>query len=147
METELARLFWENKAKEEAVQSRYWLSMMKYYGIIFTNRHFLVLCCFALFSLVLPYTYQSTVVMPVNHILFHCQNSSYYYFAFLDQSLKLQHGRGKCSVFILDTSESMSGEGLRQMKEALLCILNGMSLLLFIWTIVLWHSKLYINDL
>lgn len=61
METELARHFWENKAKEEAVQN---------------------------------------------------------------QILKLQHGQGICSVFILDTSESMSGEGLRQMKEALICILN-----------------------
>lgn len=91
-----------------------------------TNRHFLVLCCFALFSLVLSHRYQSTVVMPENHISFHCQNSPYYNFAFLDQSLRLQHGRGICSVFILDTSESMSGEGLRQMKEALFCILNGM---------------------
>lgn len=61
METEFARHFWENKAKEEAVQN---------------------------------------------------------------QILKLQHGRGICSVFILDTSESMSGEGLRQMKEALIYILN-----------------------
>ncbi|XP_022329660.2 uncharacterized protein LOC111128368 [Crassostrea virginica] len=37
---------------------------------------------------------------------------------------KHQHGRGICSVFILDTSESMEGEGHRQMKKAFLDILN-----------------------
>nr|XP_022329659.1 uncharacterized protein LOC111128367 [Crassostrea virginica] len=31
---------------------------------------------------------------------------------------KHKHGTGICSVFILDTSESMAGEGLRQMKQA-----------------------------
>lgn len=37
---------------------------------------------------------------------------------------KHQHGTGICSVFILDTSESMTGEGVRQMKTAFLDILN-----------------------
>lgn len=43
----------------------------------------------------------------------------------IDSNRKHQHGRGICSVFILDTSESMEGEGLRQMKKAFLDILNG----------------------
>lgn len=43
----------------------------------------------------------------------------------IDNNRKHQHGRGICSVFILDTSESMEGEGLRQMKKAFLDILNG----------------------
>ncbi|XP_065933650.1 uncharacterized protein [Magallana gigas] len=37
---------------------------------------------------------------------------------------KYQQGNGICSVFILDTSESMTGEGVRQMKTAFLDILN-----------------------
>lgn len=122
---------------------------MNHYGIIFTNLHVFVLLCFVLFCfLIQSHEYQSTVVMLRNHILFHGLNSSYYNFAFLDQILKLQHGRGICSVFILDTSESMSGEGLRQMKEALICILNGMFqqlfgiliILLYIWTIISQYS-------
>ncbi|XP_065928366.1 uncharacterized protein [Magallana gigas] len=35
-----------------------------------------------------------------------------------------QHGKGICSVFILDTSESMAGEGGREMKMAMSAILN-----------------------
>lgn len=45
---------------------------------------------------------------------------------FVDIQRKFQHGTGICSVFILDTSESMAGEGVRQMKTAFLDILNGM---------------------
>uniref|UniRef100_A0A8W8LHZ3 MIB/HERC2 domain-containing protein n=1 Tax=Magallana gigas TaxID=29159 RepID=A0A8W8LHZ3_MAGGI len=37
---------------------------------------------------------------------------------------KHQHGTGICSVFILDTSESKAGEGVRQLKTAFLDILN-----------------------
>lgn len=42
-----------------------------------------------------------------------------------DIQRKRQHGKGICSVFILDTSESMAGEGGRQMKMAMSAILNG----------------------
>lgn len=44
---------------------------------------------------------------------------------FEDIKRKHQHGTGICSVFILDTSESMAGEGGRQMKMAMSAILNG----------------------
>ncbi|XP_061168999.1 uncharacterized protein LOC133178274 [Saccostrea echinata] len=37
---------------------------------------------------------------------------------------KHQHGRGICTVFILDTSESMKGEGFSQMKEVFFDIIN-----------------------
>lgn len=42
-----------------------------------------------------------------------------------DSKRRRQHGKGICSVFILDTSESMAGEGGRQMKMAMSDILNG----------------------
>lgn len=38
---------------------------------------------------------------------------------------KLQHGNGICSAFVLDTSETMAGEGFRQMKKAVFDILDG----------------------
>ncbi|XP_061168822.1 uncharacterized protein LOC133178072 [Saccostrea echinata] len=37
-------------------------------------------------------------------------------------------GKGVCTVFLLDTSESMAGEGLRQMKRSFLNIINGYAL-------------------
>ncbi|XP_061168837.1 uncharacterized protein LOC133178091 [Saccostrea echinata] len=37
---------------------------------------------------------------------------------------KHQHGRGICTVFILDMSESMEGEGFRQMKETFIDIMQ-----------------------
>ncbi|XP_062596397.1 uncharacterized protein LOC134257816 [Saccostrea cucullata] len=39
-------------------------------------------------------------------------------------SRKYQHGRGICTVFILDMSESMKGEGFRQMKEIFIDIMQ-----------------------
>lgn len=42
---------------------------------------------------------------------------------------KLQHGNGICSAFVLDTSESMAGEGFRQMKKAVFDILDEYSAL------------------
>lgn len=42
---------------------------------------------------------------------------------------KLQHGDGICSAFVLDTSESMAGEGFRQMKKAVFDILDEYSAL------------------
>lgn len=38
---------------------------------------------------------------------------------------KLQHGNGICSAFVLDTSETMAGEGFRLMKKAVFDILDG----------------------
>lgn len=44
---------------------------------------------------------------------------------------KLQHGNGICSAFVLDTSETMAGEGFRQMKKAVFDILDGKHLFFF----------------
>ncbi|XP_034326548.2 uncharacterized protein [Magallana gigas] len=43
---------------------------------------------------------------------------------FENQKRKHEHGSGFCTVFILDTSETMAGEGLHQMKKALWDILD-----------------------
>ncbi|XP_062619573.1 uncharacterized protein LOC134281126 isoform X2 [Saccostrea cucullata] len=44
-----------------------------------------------------------------------------------NQKRKFQHGRGICTVFLLDTSGSMAGDGFRQMQEAFMEILNEIS--------------------
>lgn len=54
----------------------------------------------------------------------------YFNYIFLDKKRKHEHGSGFCTVFILDTSETMAGEGLHQMKKALWDILDGKSELL-----------------
>eukprot|EP00105_Crassostrea_gigas_P007384 XP_011421605.1 PREDICTED: uncharacterized protein LOC105324250 [Crassostrea gigas] len=43
---------------------------------------------------------------------------------FENKKRKHEHGSGFCTVFILDTSETMAGEGLHQMKKALWDILD-----------------------
>lgn len=45
---------------------------------------------------------------------------------------KLQHGNGIFSAFVLDTSETMAGEGFRQMKKAVFDILDGKHLFSFL---------------
>lgn len=50
---------------------------------------------------------------------------SLFQFDNIEQAFKHQQGRGLDIIFVLDTSASMEGEGMRQMKGAVTDILNG----------------------
>lgn len=72
-------------------------------------------------------------------------------YIFLDKKRKHEHGSGFCTVFILDTSETMAGEGLHQMKKALWDILDGKSVLLIFCAVKgiknTGGNKIFVNTL